>query len=56
MKLIYAMSTIENHSFENEKEINYIVKRFKAHNLALIDKHILTCLFLPKTPGRPLYS
>ena len=45
---MYAMLTIENHSFENESEINYIVKWFKAHNLALIGKHILTCLFLSK--------
>ena len=25
---MYAMSTIENHSFENESEINYIVNSF----------------------------
>ena len=49
LKLIYAMSTIENHSFENESEIKYIVKWFKAHNLVLTGKHILTCSFLPKT-------
>ena len=41
------MSTIENHSFENE--INYNVKWFKAHNLALIGKDTLIWLFLPKT-------
>ena len=33
---------------QNESEINYIGKCFKAHNLVLIGKHILTCLFLPK--------
>ena len=39
-KLMYAMSTIENHSFENESEINYIVvKWFKAHNLVLIGNY-----------------
>ena len=48
IKLMYAMSTIENHSFENESQINYIAKWFKAQNLLLIGKHILTCLFLPK--------
>ena len=46
--LMYAMSTIENHWFENESEISYIVKWFKAHNLTLIGKHTLTCLILPK--------
>ena len=34
---------------QNESEINYISKRFKVYNLALIGKHIWTCLFLPKT-------
>ena len=34
---------------QNESEINYIGKWFKAHNLALIGKRILTCLFLHKT-------
>ena len=34
---------------QNKSEINYIGKWLKAHNLVLIDKHILTCLFLPKT-------
>ena len=36
-------------SLQNESEINYVGKWFKAYNLALIGKHILTCLFLPKT-------
>ena len=47
IKPIYAMLTIESHSFGNQ--INYVVKWFKAHILALIGKHILTCLFLLKT-------
>ena len=51
---MYGMSTIENHSFENESEINYVVKWFKAHNLVLTDEHTLTCLILPKTMSNEL--
>ena len=49
----WEKSTIDTHFWssllQNESEINYVGKWFKAHNLALIGKHILTCLFLPKT-------
>ena len=37
---------------QNESEINYVGKWFKAHNLALTGKHILTCLFLPKNDAQ----
>ena len=40
---------VSHNQANNGSEINYIVKWFKAHNLALIGKHILICLFLPKT-------
>ena len=45
-------STINTHFWllllQNESEINFVGKLI-AHNLALIGKHILTRLFLPKT-------
>ena len=31
---------------QNESEINYVGKSFKAHNLALIGKHILHYMFI----------
>ena len=49
LHICFDVTHFEDCMLENESEINYIVKWFKAHNLALIGKHILTCLFLPKT-------
>ena len=37
---------------QNESEINYVGKWLKAYNLALRDKHILTCLFLAQNDDR----
>ena len=48
----WEKSTINTHFWlsllQNESEINYVGEWFKAYNLALIGKHIWTCLFLPK--------